>query len=96
MENSMEAPQKPKSRTACHMIQQFSSWGYARRNVSHISVKAPAHPCLSQKDFDSCQTLTIKPKGLVNSRRYRREFLVRNETTMCDDGRLYRHAWISS
>jgi hypothetical protein len=21
---------------------------------------------------------------------------VRNETTMCDDGRLYRHAWISS
>jgi hypothetical protein len=27
-----------------HMIQQFHTYGYAQRNVSQVTIKAPAHP----------------------------------------------------
>jgi hypothetical protein len=28
------------------MIQQSHSWGYTQRNVTQVTLKAPAHPCL--------------------------------------------------
>jgi hypothetical protein len=30
------------------MIQQFYSKGYSKRNVSQVTIKAPAHTCLLQ------------------------------------------------
>jgi hypothetical protein len=46
IENSLEAPQKTKNRTA--MQSSNTTPRDAQRNVSQVIIKAPAHPCLLQ------------------------------------------------